>query len=135
MTIIVQFPYDFEKRYNEYKTRSLNEEANPDILSIQLKSGSLAINKSTGFVRLNNFEGSINPQSQEFKVLFKLMSNRNYQATYKDLLGENVSKVNKRNLSFVIRNIKENLGILPAKKARNKDIIKNIKSYGYKLIT
>jgi hypothetical protein len=30
-----------------------------------------------------------------------------------------------RNLTFVIRNIKEVLGILPVKKAKNKDIIKN----------
>jgi len=139
--LTIQFPKNFKQRYNKYKTKFLSvqkttekKETEPDILSIQLKSGLLTLNKDTGLVRLNDFETSINPSSQEFKVLLKLMSNKNYQATYKDLLGENVSKVNKRILSFVIRNIKKNLGILPTKKAKNKDIIKNIKNYGYRLI-
>jgi len=118
------------KKYQEIK----NKESDPDILSIQLKNGLLTLNKSTGFVNLNNFETSINPSSQEFKVLLRLMSIKNYQATYKDLLGENVSKTTKRELSFVIRNIKEILRVLPAKKAKNKDCIQNIKMYGYKLI-
>lgn len=110
------------------------KEAKLDILSIRLKSGLLTLNKDAGFVKLNDFETSINPSSQEFKVLLKLMSDKNRQATYADLLGETASKANKRNLAFVIRNIKNILGILPSKTAKNKDIIRNIKGYGYRLI-
>ena len=50
-------------------------------------------------------------------------------------LGDNVSKDSKRSLGFVIRNLKKTLGVLPKKKAKNKNCIKNIKSCGYKLIT
>jgi flagellar biosynthesis regulator FlaF len=89
----------------------------------------------TAAVRLNEVEAIFNPKSQEFETLLKLATAKNHQVTYTDILGESVSKTTKRNLTFVIRNIKEVLGILPAKKAKNKDIIKNIKGLGYKLIT
>ena len=105
-------------------------------IEIKLKNGKLTIKENTGFVKLNNTEGTFNPKSNEFKTLLILVKNKNLQATYQELLGEeNVSKTTKRNLTFTIRNIKETLGILPRKKKnKNKDIIKNLKLYGYKLI-
>ena len=84
-------------------------------------------------VRLNSVESMLNPRSQELATILKLATNKNHQITYADILGESVSKTTKRNLTFVVRNLKEALGILPAKKAKNKDIIKNIKGVGYKL--
>ena len=145
----IQFSQDFERRYNEYKTGILSirkpveiepqqqekKDGDNDKDVIKTKAGLLIFNKDTGYAKLEKFEANLNPQSQEAKVLLKLMTDRNHQATYEDLLGENPSKTNKRNLVFVIRNLKEILGILPKKKAKNKDCIKNIKGYGYKLIT
>lgn len=103
--------------------------------SIKLKNGNLIINTNTGEVKLNNSGNAFNPGSQEFKALLKLAENEDYQATYDDLLGTGSTKVARRGLTFTIRNIKETLGILPKKNAKNKDIIANIKNYGYRLIT
>lgn len=104
-----------------------------DLISITIGTNTLSIDKVTATVHLNKVQAIFNPKSQEFAVLLKLATAKNHQVTYADILGASVSKTNKRNLTFVIRNIKEALGILPAKKAKNKDIIKNIKGVGYKL--
>lgn len=95
----------------------------------------LTLNRHTGRVCLNKHTNDLNPESQEFKNLLRLMENKNHQITYKEILGETISKANKRNLAFVVRNLKEALGILPKKGAKNKDCIKNTKGHGYKLIT
>jgi hypothetical protein len=104
-----------------------------DTLSVQLKDGQLTLNTKSGSVKLNNVEASLNPTGHEFRILYKLMANPNYLATYNDLLDNNPSKVNKRNLAFAIRNLKKILGILPAEQSQNKDCIKNMKGHGYKL--
>jgi hypothetical protein len=104
-----------------------------DLVSITIGTNTLSIDKVTATVRLNTVQAIFNPKSQEFAVLLKLAMAKNNQVTYADILGNSVSKTTKRSLTFVIRNIKEALGILPAKKAKNKDIIKNIKGVGYKL--
>ena len=154
MTILtIQFPQDFEERYEEYKARILGVQKlveretqyqskndgdnDKDVVKVQTKAGLLTFNKNTGYAKLGNFEAkeNLNPQGQAAKALLKLMTGKNYQATYKDFLGDNVSKVSKRSLGFVIRNLKKTLGVLPKKKAKNKNCIKNIKSCGYKLIT
>jgi len=104
-----------------------------DLISVTIGTNTLSIDRVTATVYLNKVQNIFNPKSQEFAVLLKLATTKNHQVTYTDILGDSVSKTNKRNLTFVIRNIKEALGILPAKKAKNKDIIKNIKGVGYKL--
>lgn len=104
-----------------------------DLVIVEIGTNTLSIDKVTAAIRLNTVQAILNPKSQEFAALLKLATNKNHQVTYADILGESVSKTTKRNLTFVIRNIKEVLGILPAKKAKNKDIIKNIKGVGYKL--
>jgi hypothetical protein len=106
-----------------------------DLISITIGTNTLSIDKVTAAIRLNTVEAILNPKSQEFAALLKLATAKNHQIAYSDILGESVSKTTKRNLTFVIRNLKEALGILPAKKAKNKDIIKNIKGVGYKLST
>jgi hypothetical protein len=111
------------------------EKADNELIEVKLAAGVVALHKATGKFTFNEVSGTLNPQSQEFKVLLTLATNKNHQATYSDLLGENSSKVNKRNLTFVVRNLKEALGILPLKDAKNKDVIKNLKRHGYRLIT
>ena len=118
------------ERIESEKTKSKNGD-----IKIKTKFGFLFINNKNGVVKLNNIESELNPTSEEFKVLLKISTLENHIATYEDLLGKNSSKTMKRNLTFVIRNIKKTLGILPKKKAKNKDCIKNIKGHGYRLIT
>ena len=135
---IKQLEKRLNKEFKEVDTDLGNEEktsTETDSIKAELRGGLLILNKDTGSVTFNGFESSLNPIGQEIKVLSKLMNNKNFQATYKELLDDNISKVTKRNLTFVIRNLKECLGILPADKARNEDCIKNIKNFGYKLIT
>lgn len=104
-----------------------------DVVTAEIGTDILSINTHTGTIRLNNVEASLNPKSQEFETILKLIKAKNHQITYADVLGQSVSKTTKRNLTFVIRNLKEALRILPTKTAKNKDIIKNIKGVGYKL--
>ena len=110
----------------------LNNKVDTDIITVEIGTNTLSIDKVTAAIRLNTVQAILNPKSQEFAALLKLATAKNHQITYSDILGESVSKTTKRNLTFVIRNLKEALGILPAKKAKNKDIIKNIKGVGYK---
>lgn len=143
----IQFPKDFNERYKAYKEKVLGStqpeqpkiEAPPTpknkVLSVQLKHGNLTLNESAGSVQLNEVKANINPQSQEFAFLRALMSSDGHLATYTDLLGEKPSKDAKRKLTFIIRNTKEILGILPKGQAKNQDCIENIKGHGYKLIT
>ncbi len=147
--LTIQFPQDFEKLYTSYKDKVLGSStvvqtqskplalptAKSKVLNAKLKDGLLTLNESAGFVEFNEVKSDINPQSQEFIVLQKLMSSDSYLATYADLLGDKPSKDAKRNLGFIIRNIKIILGVLPKGKAENKDCILNIKGHGYKLIT
>lgn len=117
------------------KEKEVKAQVLTDILLIQLRKCKLSINRNTGDIELNGIKNNLNPESQEFKVLCKLAISKDYKATYKDLLGDDPTKPNKRNLSFTIRNIKEALSILPKSKAKNKDIIGNMKKHGYRLLT
>lgn len=98
-----------------------------DIVTIKNESINLSLNTKNGDALYNTQKGNLNPQSQEFKVLYKLLTDDNHVATYDDLLGPNASINSKRKLTFVIRNLKESLGILSKKGVKNKDIIKNVK--------
>lgn len=147
--LTIQFPQNFEERYQSYKKKVLDIatpaiphpkiEAPPTpknkVLTVQLTQGLLTLNESTGLVQFNEVKTNINPQGKEFAVLRTLMSSDDYLATYTDLLGEKPSKDAKRRLGFIIRNIKELLGILPRDGAKNPDCIENITGHGYKLIT
>ncbi len=145
--LTIQFPNDFDERYKTFKEKVLGNatpeqpkiEAPPSpknkVLSVKLKHGNLTLNESAGFVQLNEVKENINPQGQEFAFLRTLMISDGHLATYSDLLGEKPSKDAKRKLTFIIRNTKVILGILPKGKASNQDCIENIKGHGYKLIT
>lgn len=100
---------------------------------IETQYGTLQLNKETGFASLNKVTCELNPTSKEYKILALLMANKNNLATYAELIGEKASKTSKRTLVFSIRNLKQELGILPAKSSRNKDVFENIKGFGYRL--
>lgn len=110
--------------------RSLHE----DTFRIRTQYGLLILNFASGAVRLNKRKSSLHPHGQEFKVLRLLITSENNIATYADLLGERNTSSERRKLTFVIRNLKIELGILSAKKPKNKDVIKNMRGVGYKLI-
>ena len=142
----LQFPPDFEERYNSYKEKLGAKSTSPkptdpethikddDLILVQTQYGQLTANPRTRDVKINQTQKDFSPESQEFKTLVKLMTGKNCTATYRDLLGQNITKLSKRTLTFIIRNIKEGLGILPARGAQNKDIIKNIPKHGYRLL-
>lgn len=119
------YPYDSQGNVIEKETS----------IEVSVRGGVLIINEITGFVKLNKKESILNPGSKEFRIILTLAKNDKHQATYSELIGEKSTKDKARMLGFSIRNLKKFLGILPGKKAINKDIIENIKKYGYKLIT
>ncbi len=105
-----------------------------DILELETVGGLLSIKKSTGEVCLGNFCVIFNIASRDFKILLKLVTSEGFQAGYEELFGSAISKTMRSNISDEIKAIKEKLGILPKGKAVNKDIIENIKSFGYKIL-
>lgn len=132
--------FALKKKYPDYYFINYNPSQNKenftdkDIKNISTTSGNLYVNTNTGLVKLNKVENNFNPSSKEFRIISILINNKDYQASYKELLGEEHKKTDKRALGFIIRDVKKDLGILPEKEAKNKDIIKNIKNYGYKII-
>jgi len=131
----------FDKLFKKYENANilqgkfsgnLNKD---DFINIRVKNGELSLNKATGLVHYCETVKQFNPISQEFKIILKLVTNKNNQATYADLLNPlSDTGSNRRTLATNIKNIKEGLGILPKRKVRNKDLIENIKKYGYRLI-
>ena len=102
-----------------------------DLVKSNLKSGSLVANTKTGEVVLNNVTTTLNPKGKQFKFLLKLMNAQYYQLSYEELIEGTPSGPNKRNLTFIVRDLKKLLGI---NDSRNENIFENIKNYGYKLI-
>jgi hypothetical protein len=105
-----------------------------DELVVQTQHGPLTLNKRTGDFEYGTVKGNLNPTSQEHKVLLKLMTSKSFQAPYTELVAGTVSKPSKMNLTYVVRNLKEALGILPVATAVNQDIIRNVKNLAYKLL-
>ncbi len=155
----ITLPNNFGKRYKKYKASlgftsteasivpqktdeytnndgadHLSQNDTQDKVNVQTQHGSLTLNKDTGDFRFNDTSGNLNPSGQEFTVLLKLMTSKNYKANYVTLITGNVSKSSKRSLTFIIRNLKTALGILPVKDAKNEDIFGNIPNVGYKLL-
>lgn len=123
----------FPLRNAKEETNSLRPSQN---IKLKTANSTLSANKDTGEVIFDSVKNTLNQTGQEFYVLVKLMTNENHQASYSELLKkETPSKNDKRLLSFAIRNIKNSLGILPKRNKKNNDIIKNVRGYGYKLLT
>jgi hypothetical protein len=106
-----------------------------DEIVIQTQYGPITLNKRTGSIEYGKVKNTLNPTSKEYGVLLKLMTSKDCQASYAELIGGPVTKDSKRSLSFVIRNLKKVLGILPARSAVNEDVIDNVKHLAYKLLT
>lgn len=133
---------DVRRKINAVETRTVDQtfkkvdEKNKEkVIRISVYGGTLIVNESTGFVKLNKVGDILNLAGQEFRAILTLAKNDGHQATYTELIGGNDTKNKRRTLGFSLRNLKETLGILPKKSAKNKDIIGNIKKYGYRLKT
>lgn len=134
--LIALMDLEIENDDNPYLYKNKKKKVNENEIKVSVRGGLLYVNERTGSIKLNKVEKILNIKSREFKIILVLIKSKNYQATYKELLGgveESKSRI--RALGFSMRNIKEALGILPQKTSKNKDIIKNIKGYGYKLLT
>ena len=112
----------------------IEERKDPQLIELLVVGGKLAINTDTGFVRLDKVERTLNPASKEFKFLMALVVAKNHRASYDELIGREGTKVNRRTFGYTVNGLKTALGILPKKRAKNKDIIRNIKKYGYGLL-
>ncbi len=119
---------------DEGKTIEENPVANDNKVMLKVQGGDLTVNQLTGFAQLNEVKHNFNPKSQEFLFLVRLVTTSGNLVRYEQIL-EKVTKSSKRTFSFVVRNLKEGLGILPEEKAKNKDIIQSVKNVGYRLLT
>jgi len=134
----IQLPTDFDKRYTEYRKKFDNEITS---LSPELVVGNLIFSQPTGDFSLLKVKGNFAPDTQEFKVLLKLLTSEHYQAKSNDLLKitypskKEFGKPDREKLATIIKNIKIKMGILPLNKRKNKDIIQNLNTWkGYKII-
>lgn len=105
--------------------------------------GKLKFNPESGDFIYGKVEDNFPPETQEFKVLLKLLTSNHHQAEYDTLLGEmypdrkeeKFKKIYRMELNRVIKNIKYKLRILPKAEAKNKDIFKVLKKWeGYRLV-
>lgn len=92
-------------------------------------------NPQTGEFKYYKTKGIFSPKSREFKFLKVLYINSDYQATYEELLDkeEKANSYDKNMLVETARVLRRKLNIRTGKKGGNKDIIKSISKYGYKL--
>jgi len=92
-------------------------------------------NPQTGEFKYYKTEGILSPKSREFKFLKVLYTNSDYQATYEELLNkeEKANSYDKNMLVETARVLRRKLNIRTGKKGGNKNIIKSISKYGYKL--
>lgn len=101
----------------------------------------LSLHPITGDFSFLGHRGTLNPKSQEFKVISTLLSSENHLAEYATLIqtyrtyNPESSKVLKPELAQIIKNIKEKLSILPTTPESKPDIISNVKNVGYRLIS
>ena len=112
--------------------------AKSSILKVKTKGGILAMDEKRGSISLKKVNATVHPNRQEMRALSLLMKQEGHQFTYAEFfkkeIGTDIKDPERRKLSFIIRNLKKILGMLPAKKAKNKNIIKNLKNVGYQLI-
>ena len=88
-----------------------------------LKCGELEFGLETGNVIYGGTVGNLMPDGQEYKVLKLLMEEPNRRFTYNEInqaLCLGTSKKDRRDISFIIKNIKRTLEIVRPKK--NKDL-------------
>lgn len=95
---------------------------------------------STGDFRFYAASGTLAPTTQMYKILSALLSAENYRASFLELWqsiypqAADISKPQKQQLSLIIRNIKQELGILPKTEQSNSDIIESVHRFGYRLV-
>jgi len=103
--------------------------------SVPDKNTVFRFNSETGECEYNNVKTNFSPESKEFVFLRALYLAKGNPVSYKDLVDPKygVSAESKNVLSETIKSVKKKLGILPISKNSNKDILENVKKYGYKL--
>lgn len=108
-----------EKLIREWKNESIN----------LLVCGGLKFDPENGDAIYGKVETSFKPGTDEYRVLRLLLENPNKRVTPERLLNKTeASSSNKRDLVFVIRNIKAKLGII-GKKGKNKDLFRACNGY------
>lgn len=110
------------------------------MLVIKFKTGKLVLNKNTGDFEFNKVVGNLNPACPEYRFLIMIIENPEHQVTPEEFYGDtfikNVNEKSKmRAITFVVRDLKQKLGILSTKKRRkeNVDIFTSMRRHGYRL--
>lgn len=94
-----------------------------------LVCGGLKFDPENGDAVYGKVTTNFKPGTDEYRVLKLLLENPNKRITPEGLLNKTgVSSSNKRDLTFIIRNIKAKLGII-GKKGKNKDPFKACNGY------
>lgn len=109
---------------------------NPDKIKIKGKRHSFSFNIQTGTAVLNKTTQNFPPGQQKFEIIKSLITANEHHAEYDMLCDATRIKKGKpghRDIQGLIKEIKSDLGILPAGRKSNPDIFKNIPRVGYRL--
>lgn len=101
--------------------------------------GNFKINLITGDYIYNKTKGNFNPKTQEYKLIYSLITDPDYQMDYGKLslgvFSEDKQICNKRRKLYdIVKNIHVKLNVLPKKKNNNPKLLKGVANFGYKLI-
>jgi len=107
--------------------------------TIKFRTGgkNFELNINDGSFKFGNTKDSIGTQTQEFKILKCLVESRNRVVSYEIIcscLGLKDSVTSRGKITTILKRIKQKMGILVERGARNPDIIKNITNSGYEIL-
>lgn len=109
-------------------------EKEKNILSVETIGGALSIDSKNGIVIYDGICKEYSLLSKNFILINKLITSKDYSVSYVQILNSNANKDSKRQFSFTLRNLKEDLGILPKSKTSKKDFLETVRGYGVKIL-
>jgi hypothetical protein len=118
---------DFErieqKKHNIKKRRDIEEFFDKEQT---LKCGKIIFGLASGSFIYENIIGRFRPESQEYNLLKALMENKNKRLSYLKINQiKKLKRKSRRDISFIIRNIKRELGILKEEGGKNEDLFQS----------
>ena len=106
------------------------------IIIVDGKNNHFSFNTKTGSTTLNDTTVVFPPGQQKYLVLKTIVLSEEMQGSYDDVseaLGITRSKPNNRKIQDIMKDIKEDLEILPVGSNKNEDIFINLPSEAYRI--
>lgn len=120
----------------EITNKNIKEDGS-DLIKIKNKKVDFSFNIITGDTQLNGINTNFKPKQQKFNIIYTILNSENFQADYLSIcnsVGYDDSKINRRYIQGIVKDIKKDLKILPKSKKSNCNIFENIEKFGYRIL-